>query len=167
MVRGVITSCAFRSASTTVPLIVLGANAEMHEVTWCNLEIDRVTASTVPAVSIRPHQGNMMNSNAFRDIWLHGHNNVNAYAMEVLITPGGGRIHNWLFSNICGEQNAGGLLNINSVNGVTIDHCVEWDAQVPYVNSIINLGAANGLGCTNGTINASFPIGSATFTGIA
>ena len=167
MVRGVITSCAFRSASTTVPLIVLGANAEMHEVTWCNLEIDRVTASTVPAVSIRPHQQNMMNSNAFRDIWLHGHNNVNAYALEVIITPGGGRIHNWSFSNICGEQNAGGLLNLNSINGVTIDHCVEWDSTVPYVNSIINLGAANGLGCTNGTINASFPIGSATYTGIA
>ena len=167
LVRGVITSCTFRSQSTTDPLIFLGNWVEMHECTWSNLEVDRATQSAASAMVFRPHQHNIMNSNTFRDIWLHGHNNENAYAFELTVTPNSGRVHNWTFKNVCGEQNPAGLLMLNSLNGFDIDHCVEWDSTKPYKNAIININSANGMGCCNGRIHASYPIGTVTFTGIA
>lgn len=158
--EAVMTKSVFRglqiiTQSTSQAIVSIKGYAEFHSNQFVGCEFDRPTASVAPAMEFRPNAGNVMNSNVIREMWIHGHNTTGQPAI-VCEPTAQGYMHNWTFSDICGEQNCAGLLYLGGMDYVIIRNCIDWDGKNTYTNAVIRVGkSAPGTNSANVFIEAS------------
>jgi hypothetical protein len=106
---------------------------------WFNCDMYRLAGATVPAFDIVNTAGGA-NANVWKRCRISSNNNVTAPAWRIEASVTGTYAYDNSWEDIVGEQNAGGLIALYSVNGATFKNVVDWDAAVNYAADVIFVG---------------------------
>lgn len=103
-----------------------GAGNNLFDVDWDQCRIERLSTHTVPAFDIACQAGT--NNLRVRGGWWHSHGCTSTPFFRAEKTSAGASMGAFMFESIIGEQNAGGMIHLGSVNaGARIVGVIDYD----------------------------------------
>jgi len=129
--------------------------AQLIDITFDRVHMDTTSVRTVPAFDVSVG-GNDANSVRILNSWAHGHGTSAAPFFR--IESGNAWNYNWTFSNVVGEQNAGGFIHLYAMDGFVIENCPDWDTQAAYTDDVYKFVNVSTRPCKNGRIEHSYRV---------
>lgn len=141
----------FMIASTDTSQIWAQTNAQSFiGLTFLDVEMQRTATSSVVPFSV-VNSGGGANFNKFDNVRINGQNNVNTPFFHFESTLSATYMTDWVFINILGEQNPGGMIRALAPYNWNFINVTDEDSTVNYVSPIIDI-KANSLGFMPNTI---------------
>lgn len=113
-----------------------------------NIKVERCmlmrgSAATVPGINVI-NSGGAANANAFQDCWMdsggQGATAASVPFVRMYNTGAANYCNDNAFTNITGERNAAGLLDLRSHMNLTVENVVDWDSPSNYTASLVRVG---------------------------
>ncbi|MDT0193789.1 hypothetical protein Q9R30_00285 [Arthrobacter sp. AB6] len=108
--------------------------------TFEDVEMQRVTAATVPAFQVH-NSGGAANFNLFKQVRINGYNCTSSPFFSFESTLPQTFLTDWTFINLLGEQNPGGMIHAAGAFNWTLVNATDEDATVPYSSDLFRFSA--------------------------
>lgn len=117
-------------------------NQSFISMAFRDVEMQRTTNSSLEPFYI-VNGGGGANFNRFDNVRCNGSNNVQKPFIYIESSNAGAYAEEWLFTNLLGEQNPGGLLTVKGMRNLVINVAIDMDATVPYVNHVFTIARSS------------------------
>jgi len=143
-------NCTLRSRNTASSIVKWrepssGTNAAMFiGNVFDNCELDAQASRTVPAFDMLVSQGNVINSNVWKNSWCQGHSTTAAPFFRIECNMAGGYCYHNSFRDLVGEQNGGGFIHLYANAGFVVQSCPDWDLVGAYADHVYKFAQGTG-----------------------
>lgn len=114
--------------------------ASFIHVSFEDVEMQHTTGATVSPFHVRS-SGGAANFNLFKQVRINGYNNVNVPFFYFESSLAQTYLTDWVFINLLGEQNPGGMIHAKAALNWTIINATDEDATVDYAKDLFKFEA--------------------------